>query len=60
MTGKTPEADEVIASERLRLVSMSPAFIEALLRGHHSRAAEIMGVEVPPEWPVHCRSTMPR
>jgi len=51
VTGKTPEADEVIASERLRLVSMSPAFIEALLRGHHSRAAEIMGVEVPPEWP---------
>jgi RimJ/RimL family protein N-acetyltransferase len=51
VSGANADPGEAILSERLRLVPMSASFIEALLRGHHSRAAEIMGVDMPPEWP---------
>jgi [ribosomal protein S5]-alanine N-acetyltransferase len=45
------EPAETIVSARLRLVPMSRPFIEALLRGQHDRAGDIMGVDMPPEWP---------
>lgn len=40
-----------IRIERLDLISMSPAFIEALLDGRHDDAAAILGCALPEDWP---------
>ena len=40
-----------IRTERLELVSMSPAFIEALLAGRRSEAETIAGLTLPGGWP---------
>ena len=40
-----------IQSERLELISMTPEFMEAVLAGDLSRAGELIGVEIPPDWP---------
>jgi RimJ/RimL family protein N-acetyltransferase len=40
-----------ITSARLELVSMSPAFLEALLDGRREDAGAHIGVDLPPEWP---------
>lgn len=39
-----------ILSERLELVSMSPAFMDALLDNRQSEAAALLGLEPPAEW----------
>ena len=40
----------VIESERLLLIPMSAAFLEASLAGDEARAANLMGLAMPPEW----------
>lgn len=40
-----------IATSRLDLIAMTPAFLEASLAGDLARAAEILGAALPPEWP---------
>src|SRR3990172_9744213 len=40
-----------IATERLELVSMSPAFIEALLAGQRAGAEAAAGLTLPEGWP---------
>ncbi|HEY8836913.1 MAG TPA: GNAT family N-acetyltransferase [Dehalococcoidia bacterium] len=40
-----------IQSERLELISMTPEFMEAVLAGDLSRAGELIGVTIPPDWP---------
>jgi len=42
---------EVIQSERLELVWLSPEFIEALLAGGAAEAAQIAGFALPADWP---------
>jgi RimJ/RimL family protein N-acetyltransferase len=39
-----------ILAERLELVSMSPAFVHAVLDGRRAEAAAILGIEVPEAW----------
>lgn len=39
-----------IESDRLKLISMSPAFLEACLIDDRARAADLIGLHVPPEW----------
>lgn len=39
-----------IASDRLVLVSMTPAFLEACLAGEKARASGMLGLEVPEDW----------
>ncbi|MBI2913510.1 MAG: GNAT family N-acetyltransferase [Chloroflexi bacterium] len=41
-----------IRSHRLDLVSMSPAFIEALLAGDRAQAEAVGGFPLPPGWPA--------
>ena len=41
----------VIATERLDLVPMTPAFLDASLAADHALAAEQLGVPVPDSWP---------
>jgi ribosomal-protein-alanine N-acetyltransferase len=43
-------ASAVIVSDRLNLVPMTPAFLEAALRGDSSVAEEILGFAVPSAW----------
>jgi RimJ/RimL family protein N-acetyltransferase len=45
-------ADEAmtIASERLDLITLSPAFFTASLAGDRAAAERILGVSIPPEW----------
>jgi ribosomal-protein-alanine N-acetyltransferase len=43
-------ASAVIASDRLNLIPMTPAFLEAALRGDSSEAERILGVAVPSAW----------
>jgi RimJ/RimL family protein N-acetyltransferase len=40
-----------IRSDRLELVSMSPAFLELLLEGLHEDAAGSLGADIPKGWP---------
>jgi RimJ/RimL family protein N-acetyltransferase len=40
-----------ILSPRLRLVWMSPAFMEAAVEGDRATAEHLIGVELPAEWP---------
>jgi len=40
-----------IATPRLDLVAMTPAFLDASLAGDLARAAELLGAGLPPEWP---------
>lgn len=42
--------DRVIASERLDLIPLTPAFYRASLRREHARAESLLGLTVPPEW----------
>ncbi len=42
--------NRVIESERLLLISMSAAFLEASLVGDEARTANVMGLTIPPEW----------
>ena len=39
-----------ILCDRLRLVSMTPAFLEASLKEQRSEAAQILGVAIVPDW----------
>ena len=39
-----------IISARLALVSLSPEFLEACLMGELSRATDLLGYPIPPEW----------
>ena len=45
------EANESILSDRLELVSMSPAIVEALLARRDTEATELIGGELPGGWP---------
>ena len=40
-----------ILSDRLELVSVSPAVLEALFAGETATASRLLGAEVPPGWP---------
>lgn len=40
-----------VTSTRLELVSMSPAFLEALLDGRREEAVALLGAELPDDWP---------
>jgi [ribosomal protein S5]-alanine N-acetyltransferase len=40
----------VIASERLDLVALSPAFMTAALEGRHADAEALLGARIPPRW----------
>jgi [ribosomal protein S5]-alanine N-acetyltransferase len=40
-----------IRTERLELVSMSPAFLDALLGGSREEAATVVGISLPEGWP---------
>jgi RimJ/RimL family protein N-acetyltransferase len=40
-----------IHAERLDLVSMSPAFMEALIEGRRADAEAVLGAAIPAEWP---------
>ena len=42
-----------IRTERLELVSMSPGFVDALLRGRREAAIGELGIELPPSWPAN-------
>lgn len=42
---------DAIRTERLDLISISPAFIEAILDGHRSAASAILDCPVPDGWP---------
>lgn len=42
-----------VTSTRLELVSMSPAFLEALLDGRREEAGAVLGAEIPHDWPDH-------
>ena len=43
---------ETIVTERLELVSLSPAFLDEVLEGDRSVAEEIAGVSLPETWPT--------
>ncbi|MDQ4144130.1 MAG: GNAT family N-acetyltransferase [Actinomycetota bacterium] len=45
------QQDDVVETERTRLVLMSPAFMEAMLAGNRARASDLLGAEIPDEWP---------
>jgi RimJ/RimL family protein N-acetyltransferase len=49
-----------IRSERLELVSMSPAFLELVLGGARDEAARALGVPLPEAWPGDGESTLRR
>jgi [ribosomal protein S5]-alanine N-acetyltransferase len=40
-----------LRSERLRLISMRPAFIQAVLDGKRAKAGRLLDIIVPDEWP---------
>ena len=40
-----------ILSQRLELISLSPEFIDAVLAGERRKAADLIGLPLPPEWP---------
>ncbi|RYG55769.1 N-acetyltransferase [bacterium] len=48
-----------IESDRLLLVPMTVPFLDACLEGHFSLASEILGFDLPPNWPIK-RSTFER
>jgi ribosomal-protein-alanine N-acetyltransferase len=54
VTNPVPE----IRSQRLRLVSLSPTAIRALLEGRHHDAERETGVRFPPEWPGEDRRVL--
>lgn len=41
---------EVISTERLELVPMTPSFLECTLRGRHAEAERIIGMRIPSLW----------
>lgn len=41
---------KLIKSERLDLIPMTPAFLEACLAGDGATAAHLLGMPIPPEW----------
>jgi [ribosomal protein S5]-alanine N-acetyltransferase len=41
-----------IATERLDLVSISPAFLDAVFAGRRDEAAELLGAEIPQAFPI--------
>src|SRR5207302_3323861 len=49
--GRVSQAVPPVVADRLELVSMSPAFITALMAGDRTEAETILGVGVPPDWP---------
>jgi RimJ/RimL family protein N-acetyltransferase len=49
-----------IASERLELVSMSPAFMHASLDGNLAHASALIGARLPADWPRAAAGTLRR
>jgi len=47
-----PTSVPKITSQRLDLVSLSPAILAALLDGHRAQASELIGATLPGEWPT--------
>ena len=42
---------EELRSERLRLISMTPTFIQAVLEGRYEEADGLLGIVIPRDWP---------
>ena len=40
----------IIASDRLDLISLTPAFLQASLRGDSTTAESLLGLAIPSEW----------
>jgi hypothetical protein len=41
-----------IRTNRLALVPLSPAFLDALVEGRRAEAEAALGLELPPDWPT--------
>jgi RimJ/RimL family protein N-acetyltransferase len=42
---------EALRSERLRLIPMTPAFVQAVLDGKYEEAEGLLGIVIPRDWP---------
>jgi ribosomal-protein-alanine N-acetyltransferase len=40
----------IISSERLDLIPLTPAFLQASLNGEYATAESLLGLAIPPEW----------
>jgi ribosomal-protein-alanine N-acetyltransferase len=50
--GYTPDVTPAIETPRLRLVAMTPRFLELSLANERDEAARLIGADIPPDWPT--------
>lgn len=48
----------IITTERMELVCLEPAFLQAVLEGNTAQAAGVLGAELPEDWPGEARDVL--